>query len=99
MLLKPKKIESKKVRESAKGETCTLRLPNICDRDPEKVMLCHINSFRKGVGNKSHDIHGYYGCYSCHMKETANEVDAIDLLRALIESQDRMIQKDLIEVS
>lgn len=95
---KPKKIKSKKVRKSAEDETCTLRLQGICDNDPSKVMLCHVNSFRKGIGNKSHDIHGYYGCYSCHMKEQAYEVDASDILRALLETQDRLIQKGLIEV-
>lgn len=98
MFPKPIKIESNKIRKSAQGENCTLRLAGICDRTTDTVSLCHINSFRKGVGNKSHDIHAYYGCHSCHMKETANEVGAIDLLRALLETQDRMIQKGLIKI-
>lgn len=98
MFQKPKKLKSKKIRQSSEGQHCTLRLPGICDHDSSKVMLCHINSFRKGVGNKSHDIHAYYGCYSCHMKEEANEVGAIDLLRAMIETQDILIQKGLIKI-
>ena len=75
-----------------------MRLAGICDRDPSKVMLCHVNSFRKGVGNKSHDIHAYYGCSSCHAEETANRVNAVDILRAMIETQDKLVQKGLIEV-
>jgi hypothetical protein len=98
MFPKPKKIKSPKVRKSAEGESCTMRLVGICDRDPKNVSLCHVNSFRKGVGNKSHDIHAYYGCNSCHAEETANRVDASDILRAMMETQDRMIQKGLIEV-
>lgn len=98
MFPKSKKIKSKKIRDSAKGESCTMRLVGICDKDPAKVSLCHVNSFRKGVANKSHDIHAYYGCNSCHRQETANKVDASDILRAMIETQDRLVQKGLISV-
>lgn len=58
-----------KIRESAKGEDCTIRLPRICSFNPEQTVLCHQNSARAGKGGakKSEDALGAYGCYSCHM--------------------------------
>ncbi len=104
MLNKPTKIRSKKIRESAQGEQCTLRIPGICNHNNETVVLCHVNSSSKGIANKSHDIHGVYACSSCHdcmdgrigqdMKLYKQE----EILRALLETQNRMIQKGLINV-
>jgi len=96
MYPKPQKIVSPKIRKSAKGQRCTLRLPGICSHDSSKVMLCHINSFTKGTGNKSHDIHSYFGCYECHMNEC--KASAEDLIRAMMETQHIMIQEGLITV-
>jgi len=98
MLTKPKKLKSNKIRESARGEACTLRIPGVCNHNPETVVLAHINSRNKGIGNKSHDIHAVYACDHCHAKLDKNRIDKEDQLRALLESQDKMIQKGLIKV-
>lgn len=82
-LNKPQKIRSKKIRESARGERCTLRVPGVCNGNRETTVFCHINSASKGAGTKSHDIHGFYGCYACHMHHEAGKVSAEDELRAL----------------
>lgn len=97
---KKKKVRpyvSKKIRQSAKGEACTLRIPGICNNNPETVVLCRVNSAKKGMGNKSLDIHSYYGCASCHRIETANKADPKDILRAMCETQYKLLQKGLIE--
>ena len=56
-----------KLRESARGEICQMQSP-VCNRNPETVVLCHINSHRygKGIGIKADDLAGFYGCSSCH---------------------------------
>ena len=57
-----------KYTKSARGQECQIRIPYICNRNPETVVLCHLNG--GGMGAKTHDIHGAYGCSACH--------DAID---------------------
>ena len=48
------------------------------------------------MGMKVPDIFGYYGCYQCHAHEA--DVGWDDLLRALCETQMRMIRLGLITV-
>lgn len=56
------------ITESARGEECTIRLVGICNRNPETTVWCHANGSAagKGIGMKSHDLLGAYGCSSCH---------------------------------
>jgi hypothetical protein len=95
MLRKPPKIISKSIRQSANGEACTLRLPGCEHRGT--VVLCHLNSRFSGMASKSLDIHAVYGCHSCHMLLDANKVSKEDQLRALFETQAKLIQKGLIQ--
>lgn len=57
-----------KIRESARGEDCRVRLPNICNHNPETVVWAHANGSAagKGIGMKSPDILGTYACSACH---------------------------------
>lgn len=59
-------IQSKKLRKSAKGQECTFQIPSICEPNNETVVLCHLPSDVKGMGNKSDDFHAAFGCMSCH---------------------------------
>lgn len=104
MFPKPFKIRSKAVTDSAWNQTCTLRLPGICNRDASTTVLCHLPGHAKGTSTKESDIHAAYGCSACH--------DAIDrgtstlpgavvldaMLRALSETQARMYEMGLITV-
>lgn len=84
-----------KIRESARGESCSLRVSSRC-QDGETVVLCHLNSNYRGVGFKSPDIWGVYGCFSCHQMLDAGRVDCRDQLRALQETQKKLLDKGLI---
>lgn len=86
-----------KIRKSAQGESCTLRLDG-CKDNQETVVFCHLNTPYKGIGLKSPDLFGVYGCYHCHTLLDAHKATAEDKLRALIETQYRLIQKGLINV-
>lgn len=57
-----------KITASAKGEQCTIRLPNVCNHDSSTVVFAHINGIRfgHGVGIKVNDMFGAYACSSCH---------------------------------
>lgn len=55
------------LRKAAKGRECALRLPNICNHNPETTVLAHIR--RGGVagkGQKPNDLLGVLACSSCH---------------------------------
>jgi hypothetical protein len=58
-------IVSSKLRNSAKGQLCTLRTC-ICNHDPETTVLAHLPSPIKGMGNKGDDWHAVFACSTCH---------------------------------
>lgn len=42
---------------------CTLRIPGVCNYDPETTVYAHAPCVDKGWALKSPD---WWGCYSCH---------------------------------
>jgi hypothetical protein len=56
-----------KITESAHDQVCELRIPFVCNHDRATTVWCHRNgAVFKGIGAKSEDILGAYGCSSCH---------------------------------
>jgi hypothetical protein len=55
------------VRQSARGEACTLGFP-CCNGDRATTVWCHSNRLEdgKGMGLKARDEEGCYGCSTCH---------------------------------
>lgn len=104
MYPKPIKIVSQELRDSARGEACTLRLPGVCTFG--EAFLCHLPGPSSGTATKENDTHTAYGCSACH--------DAIDgrnnghglsgaiildaMLRGHSETLARMVQRGLILV-
>lgn len=91
-----------KLRKSARGKDCTLRLP-CCNHDSETVVLAHLPSSSRGMGMKSPDWWGVFCCSACHdaLDGRANKYhpDADDVLRALHETQRQMIAEGLIKIA
>lgn len=56
------------IRRAARGQDCAVRIPGICNRNPETTVLCHSNSLAdgKGMGLKAPDTAAAFGCSSCH---------------------------------
>lgn len=98
MIEKSKPIVSKKIRKSARDEVCSLRISSRCDYN-QTTVLCHIGKDR-GTAIKCHDTFAVYGCYWCHAEiDTKSKADySADKLRALEETQSKMIQKGIIKV-
>jgi hypothetical protein len=84
-----------KITKSARGESCSLRVSPNC-QDGETVVYCHLNSNYRGIGLKSPDLFGVYGCYACHQMLDASQVDYQDQLRALQETQMKLLEKGLL---
>lgn len=66
MLTKQKPIKSQKLRNSANGQQCLVRLPGICNFDPTTTVLAHLNG--GGTALKKDDIQGAFACHKCHME-------------------------------
>lgn len=100
---KQPRIISKKITDSAKGEDCTLRIPGVCNWDNSTTVFAHMNG--GGMGYKNHDIHGCYACSDCHdwldMKPGYQTNECMkrkpEFLRAMIETQNKLIEKGLIK--
>jgi len=55
-----------RIRDSARGEFCLIRLPG-CPGGTERTIWSHYRGSAggKGMGLKSHDVAGAYGCTYC----------------------------------
>lgn len=55
------------LRALAQGQLCQVRLPNICNHNPETVVLAHFRlAGISGMGFKVPDIQGAWCCSACH---------------------------------
>lgn len=95
-----------KITNSARGQSCSIRIPRICNRNNDTVVLAHINGirFNHGVGNKVNDMHGAYACSSCHdavdgriPTEYRRQELKLMHLEGIIETQLILIQQELIK--
>lgn len=55
-----------KITQSARGEDCTVRIPGVCNFNPETTVFAHINGIRFGHGTGIKTKLGAYCCSSCH---------------------------------
>jgi len=56
-----------KLRETARGRDCQVRLEGICNFDPDTTVLAHYRlAGTCGMGLKPHDLLGAWACSSCH---------------------------------
>jgi len=60
-------IRSRAIRESAKGEQCTLNIAGVCNYNPETTVLAHLPDESHGMGQKVDDFISCYSCSTCHM--------------------------------
>lgn len=91
-----------KLRKLARGRECEIRLPGICNGDPDTVVLCHLPG--GGMGAKSHDLHAAYGCSACHAvvdghsnSDYPKELLKLWFLDAVIRTQQILIREGVIK--
>ena len=53
-----------KYTKAARGQDCQVRIPGVCNFDPETTVFAHLNGF--GLSAKHRDIHGSFCCSACH---------------------------------
>ena len=60
-------IRSQALRDSARGEACTLNIAGVCNYSPETTVLAHLPFFGPhGSGIKTHDHIAAFACSACH---------------------------------
>lgn len=98
--------KSSKIRRSAQGQDCTIRIPGVCNGNPETTVLCHLPG--GGMGAKRHDIHGAYGCSSCHdaidgrsthyIGSVGDSEARLDFLEGVMRTQEILLRDGLIKI-
>lgn len=92
-----------KIRKSARGQECQVRLPAICNGNPETVVLAHYRMAGAcGTGMKPTDALGAYACSACH-DEIDRRTRLLDTIEArlyhaegVFRTQQILINQDLI---
>lgn len=95
------RVISTKLRESARGRDCTLRIPGVCNFNPETTVLAHLPCGQKGVGMKSPDMMAVFACAHCHTfidGARFSELTAKHILTALAETQMHWVQTGLLTI-
>jgi len=95
-----------KIRKAARGQECTIQIYPYCNGNPETTVLCHAPSEHKGMGIKSPDHWGAFGCSTCHdivdgrkrVDESSEEVYRCHI-RGVFRTQSILITKGLINVN
>ena len=93
------------LRKLARGQDCQIRIPGVCNFNPETTVLCHLPS--RAMGMKSHDLHGAWGCSSCHdeIDNRSNrnwvERDTARLyhLEGVIRTQEKLLKMGAISIA
>lgn len=64
-------MSQNRITKAARGRDCTVRIPGVCNGDPETVVLAHYRlAGTCGTGMKPNDLQAAWACSACH--------DAID---------------------
>jgi hypothetical protein len=94
-----------KIRKSARGQDCQVRIYGVCNHNPETTVLAHLNG--GGMGMKHPDIFGAWCCSSCHdvidgrVKIPDVEPDIIQLwfYEGVFRTQKKLLESGLIKIS
>jgi hypothetical protein len=75
-----------KLRESARGQPCLVRIQTICNHDASTTVLAHVRmSGISGIGLKSPDLFAAFACSTCH-----DEIDSRTIRATITETELRV---------
>lgn len=68
------------LRAAARGRECMVRLPSVCNHNPETVVLAHFRlSGISGMGLKPPDEIAAWACSACHARVDSDKSPEIQL--------------------
>jgi uncharacterized CHY-type Zn-finger protein len=94
-----------RLRQSACGQECTLRIPGVCCGDRSTTVLAHLKT--GGMSRKCPDTAAVYACVKCHDLLDRRHSDwreydrgelARDAIRALVETHEIMIREGVLKI-
>ena len=88
------------LRKAAQGRECQVRLPGICNGNPETTVLAHLRLMQiSGMGMKAPDLLGAWCCSSCHTYVDTHHDDATTLcfFEGVFRTQDALIKQGRIK--
>lgn len=61
-------FRSKRLLNAAHGQQCMVKIPNVCNGNPDTTVAAHSNQLThgKGMGIKAHDCFIAWACSDCH---------------------------------
>jgi len=93
------------LRERARMQECQIRLPGVCNFNPETTVLCHLRMAGiTGIGMKASDVLGAHGCSACHdevdrrTRHLPDGVVRVAFLEAILRTLDLWISCGVINV-
>jgi hypothetical protein len=99
------KIVSKKVRDAARGQQCTLQIVGVCSYDTSTVVLAHLPDESHGMGRKSDDISACFACDNCHsvidgrVKHYLEPADKENYMRrAMVRTWRKLVEMGVIKI-
>jgi hypothetical protein len=87
------------LRQLARGRACTIRVPDVCNRDPQTTVGCHFRLIGlAGMGMKPSDLHIAFGCSACHTYVDTHKDAATQLAFAhgVMRTQDQLVKEGVI---
>ena len=87
------------LRKYAQGKPCMIRVPGICNGNPETTVLAHFRlSGVSGMGKKAPDLLGAWACSDCHkyVDTRRNDRDSRMFLEGIIRTQYQLIKEGKI---
>jgi hypothetical protein len=95
----------KKIMRAARGQACTLAIPNVCNHNPETVVFCHHSDGTGGSNTLSGPLSGGFGCSSCHseidmrtFKGTTQQDLEFYKRRSMIRTINKLIEMGLVKL-
>ncbi|OLS61868.1 DUF1364 domain-containing protein [Pseudomonas putida] len=97
-------MRQSKLTKAARGRECQVRIPGVCNGNPETVVLAHYRlAGTCGVGSKPSDLQGAWACSSCHdvidgrrqaiSRDEARRLHAEGVMR----TQDQLVREGLVK--
>lgn len=81
-------IRQTKLTKAARGRDCQVRVPSVCNGNPETTVLAHYRlAGTSGMGCKPNDFQGAWACSACH--------DYVDSRRGSRRADDRLVARQL----
>jgi hypothetical protein len=89
------------IRSEARDRDCEIRLPGICNFNPETTVLAHLRLIGiSGFGIKCPDELGAFACSSCHAYVDSHHDDAtkIAFYEAIFRTQAQLLRESKLHL-